>query len=67
MASAPYESEVAFISGVAANNTVAGNSFFTMSLRTAGDTNQSSAVKWGDSGTPGTGANVSYFFTTDSG
>ena len=38
-----------------------------MSLRTAGDTNQSSAVKWGDSGTPGTGANVSYFFTTDSG
>ena len=33
MASAVYESEVAFISGVAENGTVVGNSFATMNTR----------------------------------
>jgi serralysin len=66
MASAVYESEVAFISGVAENGTVVGNSFGTMHPRSFGDTNHSLATKWG-SGTPGTGAHVTYFFTTASG
>ena len=65
MASAVYESEVAFISGVAENGTVVGNSFATMNTRAHGLPTLSEATKWG-SGTPGTGADVTYFFTTAS-
>ena len=65
MAPAAYESEVAFISGVAENGTVAGNSFGTMVTRAHGLPTLSEATKWG-SGTPGTGADVTYFFTTAS-
>ena len=66
MALAPYEIEVAFISGVAADNTVVANSFWTMELRGRGDTTQSFAAKWGSNGTPGTGADVTYSFAAAS-
>ena len=65
MASAVYEGEVAFISGVAENGTVVGNSYWTMHPRIDGNTNQSLATKWG-SGTPGTGADVTYSFAAAS-
>jgi serralysin len=66
MAPAVYEGEVAFISGVAENGTVVGNSFSTMAFRQNGNTTQSLAVKWGSSGTPGTGADVTYSFAAAS-
>src|SRR6185503_15350870 len=63
---AVYEGEVAFISGVAENGTVVGNSFWTMELRQTGNTTQSLAAKWGNSGAAGTGAEISYSFATAS-
>jgi hypothetical protein len=65
MASSVYEGEVAFISGVAENGTVVGNSYWTMHARIDGITDKSRAAKW-DSGTPGTGADVTYAFAAAS-
>jgi hypothetical protein len=65
MAPAVYEGEVAFISGVAENGTVVSNSYWTMYLRSLGNTADSLATKWG-SDTPGTSADVTYAFATAS-
>jgi len=65
MAPAINEGEVAFISGVAENGPVVSNSYWTMHLRAVGNTAESFATKWG-SGTPGTGADVTYSFASAS-
>jgi len=65
MAPAINEGEVAFISGVAENGTVVSNSYWTMLLRAVGNTVESFATKWG-SGTPSTGADVTYSFASAS-
>ncbi|WP_421996746.1 M10 family metallopeptidase C-terminal domain-containing protein [Reyranella sp.] len=63
---APYESEVTFLSGVAADGTVAPIAFQTWNYAIpAGYADVSGAVKWG-APTPGSGASISYFFTVAS-
>lgn len=60
--------EVTFLIGVDEANQVAGPSYGTWDGETnpPGYNDTSTALKWGNS-TPGTGATVSYFFTTASG
>ena len=69
MATEPtLEDEVTFLIGVDDANRVAETSFETWDgeVDPPGYNDTSTAVKWGSS-TPGTGATVSYFFTTASG
>jgi len=63
MAAAPYETEIAFLSGVSENGTLASVSFDTWNgaIPAGYDQSISRATKWGDP-RPGTGASVSYFF-----
>ena len=62
MNSYDYESEIAYLNGVAADGTVAATSYHTWNgAIPAGYDTTSNAVKWGSS-TPGTGASVTYAF-----
>ena len=63
MAAAPYETEIAFLSGVSENGTVVPVSFDTWNFAIPADYDPfiSRSTKWGDP-RPGTGASVSYFF-----
>ncbi|GEP55167.1 M10 family metallopeptidase C-terminal domain-containing protein [Reyranella soli] len=70
----PYESEVAFISGITDANTAAAVSYYTMESLQGPDgkwlvtvptayTSMSGAIKWGGSAQPGTpGGTVTYWF-----